>query len=98
MPATLVMNRRIWLDTNSLLSLVVWDVTSAVRGGNHKYKYRLAYVVEDKCVLRYDNEAGKGDHKHLDTVEISINFIDINQLIDDFIAEVNQLRRPKCAL
>lgn len=59
------------------------------RGSNHKYKYRLAYVVEDKCVLRYDNEAGKGDHKHLDTVEISINFIDINQLIDDFIAEVN---------
>jgi len=98
MPATLVMNRRIWLDTNSLLRLVVWDVTSAVRGSNHKYKYRLAYVVEDKCVLRYDNEAGKGDHKHLDTVEISINFIDINQLIDDFIAEVNQLRRLKCAL
>ncbi|WP_370570034.1 DUF6516 family protein [Serratia sp. OS31] len=55
-------------------------------------------MVEDKCVLRYDIEAGKGDHKHLDTVEISISFIDINQLVDDFIAEVNQLRRPKCAL
>ena len=98
MPATLVMNRRIWLDANSLLSLVVWDVTPSVRGSNHKYKYRLAYVVEGKCVLRYDNEAGKGDHKHQGAAEIPIEFIDINRLVDDFVVKVNQLRRPKCAL
>lgn len=98
MPATLVMNRRIWLDANSLLSLVVWDVTPSVRGSNHKYKYRLAYVVEGKCVLRYNNEAGKGDHKHQGAAEIPIEFIDINRLVDDFVVEVNQLRRPKCAL
>ncbi|CAI1000277.1 MULTISPECIES: toxin-antitoxin system TumE family protein [Serratia] len=98
MPATLVMKRRIWLDTNSLLSLVVWDVTPSIRGSNHKYKYRLAYVVKDECLLRYDNEAGKGDHKHLGIAEIPIEFIDINKLVDDFVTEVNQLRRPKCAL
>ncbi|CAI1910018.1 Uncharacterised protein [Serratia proteamaculans] len=97
MPATLVMKRCIWLDTDSLLSLVVWDVTPSVRGSSHKYKYRLAYVVKDECLLRYDNEAGKGDHKHLGAVEIPIEFIDINKLVDDFVTEVNQLRRQKCA-
>jgi len=35
----------------------------------HGYKYRLAFVVDDECVLRYDNEAGKGDHKHIDAKE-----------------------------
>jgi hypothetical protein len=36
-----------------------------VRGSRHQYKYRLVLVVNDDCVLRYDNEAGKGDHKHV---------------------------------
>ncbi|MGQ8708124.1 toxin-antitoxin system TumE family protein [Serratia sp. TSA_198.1] len=94
MPAILIMKRRIWLDRSSLLSLVVWDVTPSVRGSNHRYKYRLAYIVQDVCVLRYDNEAGKGDHKHLGAAEVPIEFIDINQLVDDFVTEVNQLRRP----
>ncbi|NIC27743.1 toxin-antitoxin system TumE family protein [Serratia plymuthica] len=95
MPAILIMKRRIWLDRSSLLSLVVWDVPPSVRGSNHRYKYRLAYVVQDVCVLRYDNEAGKGDHKHLGAAEVPIEFIDINQLVDDFVTEVNQLRRPQ---
>ncbi|KYQ98903.1 hypothetical protein AWY96_10420 [Serratia plymuthica] len=95
MPAILIMKRRIWLDRSSLLSLVVWDVTPSVRGSNHRYQYRLAYVVQDVCVLRYDNEAGKGDHKHLGAAEVPIEFIDINQLVDDFVTEVNQLRRPQ---
>jgi len=95
MPAILIMKRRIWLDRSSLLSLVVWDVTPSVRGSNHRYKYRLAYVVQDVCVLRYDNEAGKGNHKHLGAAEVPIEFIDINQLVDDFVTEVNQLRRPQ---
>jgi len=51
--------------------------------------------VQDVCVLRYDNEAGKGDHKHLGAAEVPIEFIDINQLVDDFVTEVNQLRRPQ---
>ena len=35
-----------------------------MRGSTHDYKYALAYVVAGQCVIRYDNEAGKGDHKH----------------------------------
>jgi hypothetical protein len=31
----------------------------------HELWYRLALVVGGKCVLRYDNEAGKGDHRHV---------------------------------
>jgi Family of unknown function (DUF6516) len=44
---------------------VVWRVPEPVRGSRHGFKYRLALVSEETCVLRYDNEAGKGEHKHV---------------------------------
>ncbi len=68
--------------------LTIWALTTPVRGSQHRYKYRLAYVVNDVCVLRYDNEAGKGDHKHIGEVEISYTFIDTGTLIDDFMADI----------
>jgi Family of unknown function (DUF6516) len=49
--------------------LVVWLVPEPVPGSMHSYKYRLAYVVNDVCRVRYDNERDKGDHRHLDGVE-----------------------------
>jgi hypothetical protein len=56
--------------------LVLWRVPSPVRGSAHGYKCRFALVVDGVCVLRYDNEAGKGDHKHVGEVETAYRFID----------------------
>ena len=36
--------------------LVVWEVPEPVSGSQHNYKYRLAYVVNGVCRVRYDNE------------------------------------------
>ena len=36
------------------------------------------------CVLRYDNEAGKGDHKHIGGREYPYAFSDIETLQVDF--------------
>ncbi len=60
-------------------------------GSRHGYKYRLAYVVRNICVLRYDNERGKGDHKHLEGVELPYVFSDTDRLIDDFLADIERL-------
>ena len=43
-------------------------------GSAHPFKYRLAYVVNEGCVLRYDNEAGKGDHRHWGDKEFDYRF------------------------
>ena len=40
----------------------------------HDFKYRLAYVVDGVCVVRYDNEAGKGDHRHFGERESNYTF------------------------
>jgi hypothetical protein len=43
-----------------------------------------------KCVLRYDNEAGKGDHVHLGTIERPYLFVDIDRLTADFLADAKE--------
>ena len=58
------------------------------RATAHSLKYRLAYVVDNECVLRYDNEAGKGDHRHVGTKEMRYVFVSVDRLLDDFLADV----------
>ena len=50
--------------------------------------YRLALVVKGECVLRYDNEAGKGDHRHAGKAERLYRFTTPAQLLADFWADV----------
>ncbi|WP_371747516.1 DUF6516 family protein [Caballeronia sp. Sq4a] len=44
------------------------------------------------CVLRYDNERGKGDHKHVGAVETPYAFTTPEQLMADFWSDVDQWR------
>jgi hypothetical protein len=57
-------NERIRYFETAFAQIVVWQLLHPLRGSRHRYKYRLAYVVNETCVLRYDNESGKGDHRH----------------------------------
>ena len=67
---------------------MVWQVAQPLAGSTHSFKYRLAFVVEDVCIIRYDNEAGKGNHKHLGEREVPYPFTGLRQLVDDFLADV----------
>ena len=53
------------LDIETFAEIVIWRLPRSVRGSTHRFKYRLALVVQGVCVLRYDNEAGEGDHRHM---------------------------------
>jgi len=55
----------------------------------------MAYVANGRCVLRFDNEAGKGDHKHVDEIEVPYQFPGLVQLQDDFWAAVKRRRRGR---
>lgn len=93
MKAVLLVRRRVSLSEREFLELVVWKVPEPVRGSDHYFKYRLAYVAGGKCLLRYDNEAGKGDHRHIGAVEVPYRFVDPDRLLTDFLDEVEELRR-----
>ena len=46
------------------------------------------YVVNGQRVVGYDNERGKGDHKHLGEREEPYRFVSPTQLMADFMADV----------
>lgn len=70
------------------VEIVIWQVSKPVSPSVHPYKYRLVYVVEGKRVVGYDNERGKGDHKHLGEREEVYRFVTPQQLMADFMADV----------
>jgi hypothetical protein len=90
MKAVKLFKRRVVLTPESFAELVVWEVAEPVSGSSHYYKYRLAFVYDGVCMVRYDNEAGKGDHKHINVEERSYNFKDIDTLICDFLDEIRR--------
>jgi hypothetical protein len=93
MPAKLLIRDRLVLANDAFIEMVVWSVSAPVRGSKHWFKYRLALIENEQCVLRYDNEAGKGDHKHIGEHEMPYAFVDLNQLQRDFFADVRQWRQ-----
>jgi hypothetical protein len=67
---------------------VIWEVPESVAPSGHRIKYRLVYVVDGKRVVGYDNERGKGDHKHLRDAESPYRFVDVPTLIRDFLRDI----------
>lgn len=89
------MRERLVLSRRAFVEIVIWRVPQAARSSTHPYKYRLAYIANRRCVLRFDNEAGKGDHKHVGEREVPYRFTDVDALQSDFWAEVKNRRRGK---
>jgi hypothetical protein len=88
MDAIELLRTRIVYSENAFAELVLWRVPTPVRGSAHGFKYRLAYVVDQVCVVRYDNEAGKGDHRHFGNTESDYIFQSVEALIADFQQDI----------
>lgn len=72
----------------AIVEIVIWELPESIPPCNHRFKYRLAYVVAGACVVRYDNERGKGDHRHIGNVESPYCFSGITGLLADFRNDV----------
>ena len=90
MKATLLFDRREIFAPGSFAALKIWRVPQPIPGSAHYFKYSLAYVVNGMCVLRYDNERGKGDHRHVGAVELPYQFSSPAKLLDDFFADIEE--------
>ena len=87
-----MLNERHAISEHVFVELVVWRLPSPVMGSQHGFKYRLALVVNGHYVLRYDNEQGKGDHRHVGEDEFPYFFTTLKTPLDDFWNDVNQWR------
>ena len=95
MKAELMLQERILLTAASFAAIVVWKLSASLPGSRRRFKYRLAYVVENHCVVRFDNEAGRGDHKHVGAKEAPYTFIDLQTLRADFFTEIRTRSRNR---
>ena len=75
-----------------VVEMVVWRVPEPVPPSDHAFKYRLVFVRAGERVVGYDNERGKGDHKHLGARETTYRFVDVDTLLVDFLRDVEAKR------
>lgn len=82
---------RRWIDKVTFVEVRVIRLAQPVEGSDHPYKYSLALVVAGECILRYDNERGKGDHRHEGDNESEYVFTTLSQLLSDFKTDVRRV-------
>jgi len=92
MKAKELVRRRVDVAENAFAEIVIWQVPKPVPGSRHLFKYSLAFVARGQCVLRYDNEAGKGDHRHTGKLEEAYPFSSPRQLMADFFDDITRWR------
>lgn len=73
-----------------IIEMTVWLVPEPVPGSPHGFKYRLFFGRAGERIVGYDNERGKGDHRHIRDREMPYRFTTPEQLIADFIADVRR--------
>ena len=95
MKAQLLRRQKSILSDGAVLELVIWHVPQPIAGSVHTYNYRLFYGRGGARIVAYDNERGKGDHRHLDGIEKPYIFTSVDNLVRDFLADVKN-RRTKC--
>lgn len=95
MRAEALAQERYILAEDAFVEIVIWRIPKALKGSSHQFKYRLALVVAGECALRYDNEAGKGDHRHVGDVESTYSFSSHETLLADFWADVEAWRQRR---
>jgi hypothetical protein len=92
MPADLLLHERRLFDDGAILEMKIWRVPQPVPPTTHGLKYSLFYGRPGKRLVAYDNERGKGDHRHLGGRELPYRFVSVERLVADFFADVRRIR------
>jgi hypothetical protein len=90
MRARLLLRERWIVSEGRFADVVILQTPRPVPGSAHRFKYNLAFVADEVCVLRFDNETGKGDHKHVGAEEVPYVFTSLARLVTDFWAAIDE--------
>jgi hypothetical protein len=90
--AELLFHQRIDYDDGGIVEMVLWRVPAPVSPSTHDLKCSLFYGRPGAREIGYDNERGKGDHRHFQGAEMDYAFTTVEQLMADFWSDVRNLR------
>lgn len=90
--ATLILEQRIDYEDGGIVEFVIWRVPRPVAPSTHGLKYSLFYGFPGVRLIGYDNERGKGDHRHVRGIETGYHFTTVERLMADFWRDVRAER------
>lgn len=92
MGARAIVNAKEIRDDGSIVEIVIWELDEPLPPCRHRFKYRLFFGMPGVCWVRYDNERGKGDHRHVGAREEAYCFTTPETLLADFERDVENWR------
>lgn len=80
------------LPDGAVVEMVIWQLPHVTTERPHGLKYSLFYGRDGQRIVGYDNELGKGDHKHLRDVESRYQFVSVEKMMKDFLSDVERAK------
>ena len=95
MKATRLFHDKTTLPNGSIVEMALWQLAAASPERPHGLKRSMHYGRGGERLVGYDNVRGKGDHKHLAGLELRYGFVSVEQLVTDFLADVESVRQEQ---
>ena len=92
MKAAKLFHDKATLPDGSMVEMTIWRLAEANPERSHELKYSLYYGRAGERLVGFDNERGKGDHKHIGEREMRYRVVSVEQLIADFLADIDVVR------
>ena len=91
--ATLVIDTKTVLQDGRILQRKIWQLPLPEPGRPSGWKYSLYCGIDGRTIVRYDNEIGKGDHRHVGPQERESRYVftSLAKLLKDFAQDVERL-------
>lgn len=83
-----ILRTRIGYSDKSFAELGLWQARVQYTGSTHESSIGWPFVVDGVCVVRYDSEIGKGDHRRFGSKEGACAFESPDNLIADFQRDI----------
>ena len=94
MKAKLIYREKFIYADRAIREMVLWQLPGTAAQKTYDLKYRLYYGLADgTSIVRYDNETGKGHHRHRGDLEEPYIFKDVETLVADFLEDIAKARK-----
>lgn len=93
MKAVKLFHDKATLPDGSIVEMTIWQLAKSDPERPHGLKCSLYCGRAGERLAGYDNERGKGDHKHIADRELRYRFVSVEQLVNDFLADIENVRR-----